>query len=240
MNLKQFKARIDGDKYGVVRRFPEVGADEQFGAVMDVVVAGKRLAVIFGNDEESGPGPYRIREIRVNEFIDLGDEVVLGEALDWPVTAWQFAKQRGDAADVWDARHADYHDFEDAAEAQAVELLGGPPMPDPPATRRFEFVRWSVMVGGQLSPAGVALRRVDGAGLRIEEFPGHEDAADFWSSRYTFVPENFLADINHASGRDEMFSSPETIQAPSFEEALDRAKYEFAKEHYAETGRILY
>lgn len=241
MDLTQFKTRIGNGKYGLVRRFPEVGADERFGMVMDVVVSGKRLAVVLGNDEESGPGPYRVREIHVGELINLGDdEVVIGEPLEWPVTTWHFSKQLSGAVDEWDARHTDYHDFEDAAEAQAAQLLAGPPLPVPGApTNRFKFVRWSVVAGGQAFPAGVILRHPDG-GLRAEEFPGHENAADFWSSRYTFVPENFLEDINHASGRTEMFSEPETIRAPSFEEALDRAKYTFAKDHYAETGRSLY
>jgi len=240
MDLAQFKAQIDSGKYGLVREFPEVGAEELFGEVMDVIVGRSRLAVIIGNDEESGPGPFRVRTLRVSEVISLGpDKVTVVEDVGWPVTAWQFVRRKPGEDAVWNTRLAYYDDYEDAAESLATQKLSEMPAHRESELQRFDYVQWSVIVGGEVMPAGVLLRHPDGV-LRVEEFHGHEDDADYWSSRYEFVPENFLDDINHSSGRDEVFSETKVVLANSFADALDRAKYAFAKEHYEQTGRSLF
>jgi len=235
------KRRIDAGKYSVARVYPEIGTADPTGMVMDIFALRDRVAVVLAGDREGGY-QYHVVTFRVAETVDSGDVITVVERRDWPVTTWRFVRLVGAAAAQWDLEHDDYDDAEDAAEEQALETLEQ--LEDPPAValRRFSVVRWQSLASDQPSmvPAGVGMRRADGTGLDVSAFRGFEGDAQFWRERYTFVPENFLADINHASGRDEMFSKPEFIRAPSFEEALDRAKYEFAKDHFAETGRSLY
>jgi hypothetical protein len=179
----------------------------------------------------------------VSEIISLDDGVVtLVEDREWPVTVWQLRPVRGaDESEAWDRAEAAYDDVEDEAKAWSDEMFKDMAIKvTPPDLSPFRHVRWSVLKGGEHVPAGVMIVRPDRSGLEVGAFNGFDDAAAYWAGRFEQIGTDFLVDINHAAGRAEMFSPPITVPAESVDDALDRAKYEYAKEHYADTGRSLY
>ena len=240
MKLADLKRRLDRGKYTASRGYPELGFNDGVEMLMDVVVAPGKMALIFGNDSDSGPAPYRIVVFNVLEAID-GEAPVVACARAWPPAMWQFQRVTGQDVAVWDDRLDDYDDFEDVAIAGALaQLVDLAPEPTPELLT-FTFVRWrSNTQDLGWVPAGVMLAKPDRSGILSAPFDGFEDEADDWSTRFEQVGENILDELPTFAGRDTDIEQPESIKATSFENAADRAKYRVAAEYYAATGKSLY
>lgn len=245
MKLADLPELLHTGKFSLIRAYPEVGReDELLGNVFDILVKRRDVVVLASPTAGSGE-PCRSYGFSAFEVMSTNGGALVTEAIDWPVTTWRLRKlESPEDIELWDREHDVYDDVEDevleAAKEVFADLAARPAPPEPSQLSAFDYVRWSVLTEDGWTPAGAVAVKSDQSGLAVDSFGGSEADAHFWETRYTFVPEGFLRDINQASGRDEMFSEPTSIKAASLEEALERAKYQIAKEHYEQTGRSLF
>jgi hypothetical protein len=102
--------------------------------------------------------------------------------------------------------------------------------------RAFDYVRWSGFdpdVGAQV-PMGVIAVGPEKR-LAVRAFPGyHQDATQFGGRA---VP---LEKVSTITDQLSMVSAPMKVKAASWEDALNRGLYDYAKDYYEETGRSVY
>jgi len=224
-------------KLVVFRHLPEIGVEDQPLPCLEIYVRGNKLAWATPSGRAA---PYVVRSAFVVSAQNYGARIVVESAQGFPVTSFVFREAIEGEVTVWDAAQEELDDLDDQMEAEVKMEVEKLSKPSSPALTPFAFVSWSAVVDGNLLPAGVMLANPDRSGILASPFRGFEDEADFWSQRFDQVSETILDELSEYAGRDQDIGTPESVKASSFEDAIDRAKYRVAAQHYAETGKSLY
>lgn len=237
MSLKELALAVLSGRVVVGKVVPELGIVDTLVPCLALAESGRKVAWAEASDRAA---PYRVRSVRAFEVLalEVGWRVVLDQG--FPPVAMDFRPAVAEETEQWNqAQHdTEWADERITAELQEALAAVGPAVE--PDLKPFTVVRWTELVSGELHPAGAMAVALDGTGLLVDHFPGHDDDAEFWRSRFTQAGKDTLPTLNSLAGRTTMFSPPFTARGADVEDALERALFDFAKEHYAETGRTLY
>ena len=238
MSLSDLVQMSRSKKLMVIRRQHEIGLDDVPIPCLFVAASGsKKLAWATPS---GGAGPYVARGFHIAEALHTGDSVVAVASQSFPPTTFVFRPADGDEVPAWDQADEDLDEFDAQIESEVTARATQLVRPPEPQLRSFDFVRWRALTPDGWADAGVLFARPDRSGVDVGAFDGFEDDALAWSDRFEQVGTGILNELPTYAGRDQDIGPPENVLAVDYENALDRAKYAVAKDHFAETGRSLY
>lgn len=237
MSLRDLQGAVNGGKYVATRVQPPfmraIGASVP---VLRVEFKGDQLAWA-----EDGLTSWVVRAYRIGEVVHLDRTFSAVLAQEFPPVIVKFRPAVGDEVRSWDdAAHEHDDDDEEIARAARTAVEGKLPTTDSVPTKTFTYVEWYRFSfgDGKLVPVGVALRATDGS-LETAGLQGFEEEAEALRGRFAVAPKDWSETINGVADRTSSFSAPLTIKALDERDAIDRALYNLAKEHFHQTGIVL-